>query len=155
MMLSESLERGGPTGLLLYAIGKNGRVAGTRSSHSTINGTTGDTVDQHHELQSVALHCDAVQPASCISSCLTEIATSIGTSPRRRSLRSPKISPPSSTQTSGLIEITIKSVMEGVHGVRPQLSMFITLTTHPEWKITAIGTLKRQFLGEGLSSHIV
>ncbi|KAJ1348837.1 hypothetical protein KIN20_004230 [Parelaphostrongylus tenuis] len=43
MMLSESLERGGPTGLLLHAEGKNGRVAGTRSSHSTINGTTGDT----------------------------------------------------------------------------------------------------------------
>ncbi|KAJ1356381.1 hypothetical protein KIN20_014087 [Parelaphostrongylus tenuis] len=43
MMLSESLERGEPIGLLLHAIGENGRVAGTRSSHSTISGTTGDT----------------------------------------------------------------------------------------------------------------
>ncbi|KAJ1369491.1 hypothetical protein KIN20_030966 [Parelaphostrongylus tenuis] len=40
MMLSESIERGGPTGLLLHAIGKNGGVAGTGSSCSTINGTT-------------------------------------------------------------------------------------------------------------------
>ncbi|KAJ1346864.1 hypothetical protein KIN20_001783 [Parelaphostrongylus tenuis] len=42
----ESLERKGPTGLLLHAIGKVGSVAGIRSSHSAINRRTGDTV--HH-----------------------------------------------------------------------------------------------------------
>ncbi|KAJ1367832.1 hypothetical protein KIN20_028830 [Parelaphostrongylus tenuis] len=47
-MLIESLERGGLTGLLLHAIGKNGRVARTRSSHLTINGTTSDTEFEAH-----------------------------------------------------------------------------------------------------------
>ncbi|KAJ1354435.1 hypothetical protein KIN20_031579 [Parelaphostrongylus tenuis] len=41
MMLSESLKRGRPTRLLLHAKGKNGSAVGARSSHSTINGTTG------------------------------------------------------------------------------------------------------------------
>ena len=45
MMLDESLKRAEPTGLLLHAIGKNGGFTGARSSHSTINGTTGDTGD--------------------------------------------------------------------------------------------------------------
>ena len=46
MMLDESLKRAEPTGLLLHAIGKNGGFTGARSSHSTINGTTGDTGDR-------------------------------------------------------------------------------------------------------------
>ncbi|VDM51961.1 unnamed protein product [Angiostrongylus costaricensis] len=45
MMLDESLERAEPTGPLLRATGKNGRFTGARLSHSTINGTTGDTGD--------------------------------------------------------------------------------------------------------------
>ena len=45
MMLDESLKRAEPTGLLLHATGKNGGFTGARSSHSTINGTTGDIVD--------------------------------------------------------------------------------------------------------------
>ncbi|KAJ1365430.1 hypothetical protein KIN20_025724 [Parelaphostrongylus tenuis] len=45
MMLSECLKRGGPTRLLFHATGISGRVSGIRSSHSTINGTTGDAVD--------------------------------------------------------------------------------------------------------------
>ncbi|KAJ1351030.1 hypothetical protein KIN20_006966 [Parelaphostrongylus tenuis] len=39
-----AFERAGPIGQLFHAIGKSGSVAGTCSSHSTINGTTGDTV---------------------------------------------------------------------------------------------------------------
>ncbi|KAJ1364047.1 hypothetical protein KIN20_024039 [Parelaphostrongylus tenuis] len=42
-MHTESLERGGPGGPLLHTIGKNGSVAGTCSSHSTIYGVAGDT----------------------------------------------------------------------------------------------------------------
>ncbi|KAE9419028.1 hypothetical protein Angca_006662 [Angiostrongylus cantonensis] len=38
--------------------------------------------------------------------------------PRARSLGSPKISPPSTTQSNDLLKITIKSVMEGVHGAK-------------------------------------
>ncbi|KAJ1361820.1 hypothetical protein KIN20_021169 [Parelaphostrongylus tenuis] len=45
-MLSESLERGEPTGLFLHATGKDGGAAGALSGHSRINGATGDTGDR-------------------------------------------------------------------------------------------------------------
>lgn len=48
MMLNEFSERGGPTGLLLHAIGKNGNFVGARSSQSKINGMTGDTGNSSH-----------------------------------------------------------------------------------------------------------
>ncbi|KAJ1373667.1 hypothetical protein KIN20_036136 [Parelaphostrongylus tenuis] len=50
VMLSESVERGGLTGLFMHEMEKDGSVAGTRSSHSTINGTTGDTGEEKTNL---------------------------------------------------------------------------------------------------------
>ncbi|VDP46740.1 unnamed protein product [Heligmosomoides polygyrus] len=43
MTLFVSLERGGSIGALWHATGTNGDAAGSRSSKSMINGTTGDT----------------------------------------------------------------------------------------------------------------
>ncbi|VDM64579.1 unnamed protein product [Angiostrongylus costaricensis] len=68
MMIDESLERAEPTGLLLHAAERDGKFTGARSSHSTINGTTGVTADdtsewqrRYHCLQLKSLACDSIQ----------------------------------------------------------------------------------------------
>uniref|UniRef100_A0A0K0D6A0 REJ domain-containing protein n=1 Tax=Angiostrongylus cantonensis TaxID=6313 RepID=A0A0K0D6A0_ANGCA len=66
MVLDVSLKRAEPTGLLLLATGENRGFTGARSSHWTINGTTGDT-DPGPDSNAITLPGD-----SCVNHCAAE-----------------------------------------------------------------------------------